>query len=188
MTEAPSRAATVDGDERLRLFFGIRLPDGTATSLEQWGTGALADGGRVVPRDHLHVTLAFLGARPRSELRALGCALAEAAAGAARPLLAVSNYRETRSVGMLVLDDDGGRATAFALTLQDLLEQLGVYQPERRTWLPHVTVLRFRRRPRLRPTLPTVPPFSPSDAALYHSVLRPSGAQYRVIEAAPLGG
>jgi hypothetical protein len=30
--------------------------------------------------------------------------------------------------------------------------------------------------------------FSPSEAALYHSVLRPDGAQYEVLEAVALGG
>ena len=42
--------------------------------------------------------------------------------------------------------------------------------------------------PRLRPALPELGEFSPSDAALYSSVLRPSGAQYAVIESAALGG
>jgi hypothetical protein len=51
-----------------------------------------------------------------------------------------------------------------------------------------VTVLRFRAPPRLRPDVPRLGEFSPSDAALYHSVLRPSGAQYAVIESAALGG
>ncbi len=89
---------------------------------------------------------------------------------------------------MLVLEDQGGRATELAAALQGRLERLGVYRRENRPWLPHVTVVRFRERPRLAPAPPGVAPFSPSDAALYHSVLRPSGAQYRVIEAAPLGG
>ena len=35
--------------------------------------------------------------------------------------------------------------------------------------------------------LPCDPPLSPSDAALYHSVLRSGGAQYDVVEAVPLG-
>jgi hypothetical protein len=49
-------------------------------------------------------------------------------------------------------------------------------------------VLRFREQPRLRLDAPALAPFDPSDAALYHSVLRPSGAQYEVIESAALGG
>jgi 2'-5' RNA ligase len=89
---------------------------------------------------------------------------------------------------MLVLDDEGGAATALAEELHDRLERLGVYERENRPWLPHLTVLRFRQRPRLRPPLPEVGPFSPSDAAVYHSVLRSGGAQYFVVESYALGG
>ena len=89
---------------------------------------------------------------------------------------------------MLVCDDDGGRATAFADDLFGRLEALGVYRREGRAWLPHVTVVRFRERPRLRPGLPGLGPFSPSDAAVYLSRLHPSGARYEVLETAGLGG
>jgi 2'-5' RNA ligase len=188
VTGASRRAGSVGGDERLRLFFGLRLPEQSAIALAGWAARSLGGGGRLVPQEHLHVTLAFLGARPAAELPALRQALADTAGRAGVPQLTVSHYRETRSVGMLVLDDDGGRATAFALALQAELERLGAYRPEGRPWLPHVTLLRFRERPRLAPPPPALAPFSPSDAALYHSVLRPSGAQYRVIEAASLGG
>jgi len=68
------------------------------------------------------------------------------------------------------------------------LERLGVYRREQRPWLPHVTVLRFRERPRLQPPLPDLGEFVPSDAAAYHSVLRSSGAQYVVVESFALGG
>jgi 2'-5' RNA ligase len=103
-----------------------------------------------------------------------------------RPVLSVRRYRETERVAMLVLDDEGGSAGRLQARLSALLEQLGAYRPERRPWLAHVTVARFRERPRLRPALPLLEPFSPSDAALYHSVLRPDGAQYSILEAVSL--
>jgi 2'-5' RNA ligase len=68
------------------------------------------------------------------------------------------------------------------------LEELGVYERERRKWLPHVTVLRFRRPPKLSPPLPDLGRVSPSEVALYHSVLRPGGAQYEILESVALGG
>ena len=89
---------------------------------------------------------------------------------------------------MLVLDDEGGRATALADALHGRLERLGVYERERRPWLSHLTVVRFRERPRLAPPLPELGTFGPSDAALYHSVLRSTGAQYEVLETFALGG
>jgi 2'-5' RNA ligase len=97
-------------------------------------------------------------------------------------------YRETRSVGMLVLSDLDGGATRLAGDLQGRLEDLGVYEREARPWLPHLTVVRFRERPRLQLPLPELEEVSPSDAAAYHSVLRSSGAQYVVVESFALGG
>jgi 2'-5' RNA ligase len=87
-----------------------------------------------------------------------------------------------------VLDDDGGHAGRFAAELFTRLERIGVYERERRRWLPHVTVLSFRQAPRLRPSLPDLGDFSPSGAAVYHSMLRPGGAQYEILESFALGG
>jgi RNA 2',3'-cyclic 3'-phosphodiesterase len=154
--------------------------------LVAWGSHELT--GRVVPAGNLHVTLAFLGGRPAGELGAIAGALHAAAAGAERPELELRAYRETRSVGMLVCSDRDDRAAALAHDLFGRLESLGVYRPEGRPWLPHVTVLRFNERPRLDPPLPGIGPFSPSDAAVYLSRLRPSGAQYEVLESFALGG
>ena len=155
-----------------------------------WQREALADVPRIrpVPRDHLHVTLAFLGHRPPGELEAILGALREAVASAERPKLAVRGYRETRSVGMLTCDDERGRAAALADDLQERLAALGVYEREPRSWRPHVTVVRFRERPRLQPALPALEPFVPSDAAAYLSRLRPGGAQYEVLESVEVGG
>ena len=82
----------------------------------------------------------------------------------------------------------GSLALDLARDLHERLRRLGAYEPEQRRWLAHVTVLRFRVAPRLSPPLPELGPFSPSDAALYHSVLRSTGAQYEVLEAFALGG
>jgi RNA 2',3'-cyclic 3'-phosphodiesterase len=182
--------ASVEGSERLRLFCALRLPDETAEGLAAWQREAFAGVPevRLPPRDHLHVTLAFLGHRPAEELGGILAALQEAAEGAEPPLLALRGYRETRSVGMLTFDDEGGRAVALATDLHERLAALGVYEPERRKWLPHVTVLRFRERPRLRPALPELEPFIPSDAAAFLSRLRPDGARYEVLESVAVGG
>ena len=184
-----NRRASVSGDGTLRLFYGLPLPPAIADELRRWQASELdVDGIRPVAAAHLHVTLAFLGARPSGELPGLRHALAEAAAGVERPVLSVRRYRETERVAMLVFDDAGGLAGVLQARLSAILERLGTYRPERRPWLAHVTVARFRERPRLRPALPRLEPFSPSDAALYHSVLRPDGAQYSILEVVSLGG
>jgi RNA 2',3'-cyclic 3'-phosphodiesterase len=180
----------VGGDERIRLFCALCLPSETTEAIVAWQSEAFGNvrDVRVLSRDHLHVTLAFLGHRPAEELEAILGGLRDAAAAAEPPLLSVRRYRETRSVGMLALDDEAGRAQTLARDLHGQLEALRLYEPERREWLPHVTVLRFRERPRLRPPLPDLEPFVPSDAAVYLSRLRPGGAQYEVLESVALGG
>jgi 2'-5' RNA ligase len=174
-------------DEHVRLFCALRLPEDVLDAIEPWQEQHLRDG-RIVPREHLHLTLAFLGRRPATELPSIAAALAAAAREAGEIVFSPRRYRETRSVGMLVLDDPTEESGRLAERLFDRLEALGVYEREKRAWLPHITVLRFRSPPRLDPPVPDLGAFSPSDAAVYHSLLRPSGAQYHVLEAVALGG
>jgi 2'-5' RNA ligase len=180
---------TVGGDERMRLFVALRLPEPIVDALVAWQRDALGGtDARTIPRENLHVTVAFLGSRPVGDVEPILAELRQAAA-AARPLvLGPRDYRESPRVAMLRLTDHDHHAHDFAQDVGRRLAEGGFYEPERRRWLPHVTVLRFRSPPRLRPELPGLGEFSPSDAALYHSVLRPSGAQYAVIESAALGG
>jgi 2'-5' RNA ligase len=182
-----SSPGSVGGDEHLRLFCALRLPEDVLDAIEPWQEQHLRDG-RIVPREHLHFTLAFLGRRPAAELPAITSALADAARGTGEIVFSPRRYRETRSVGMLVFDDPTEEGGRLAGRLFDRLEGLGVYEREKRRWLPHVTVLRFRSAPRLDPPVPELGTFGPSDAAVYHSLLRPSGAQYHVLEAVALGG
>ena len=184
-----SSSGTVGADELVRLFLGFRLPDAATQRLAEWQHAELErDRVRIVPPENLHVTIAFLGSRPTNEVEPIGDALREAVRGVDRPLLTPARYRETRSVGMLVLDDERGRATSIAEDAHRRLAELGVYEPEKRPWLPHVTVVRFRERPGLSPSIPELGPVTMSDAAVYMSRLHPTGAQYEVVESVPLGG
>jgi len=180
-------AASVSGDERLRLFLALRLPDDVLDEVERWQNDHLRDV-RIVPREHLHITLAFLGHRPSGELESIVSVLREAAAAAGEIRLTPGRYRETRSAGMLVLEDEGEHAALLADRVQELLERLDVYRRESRPWLPHLTVARWRKRPRLQLEPPLVRTFVPSDAAAYLSRLHPRGAQYEVLESVALGG
>ena len=142
-------AGSVEGHERLRLFAALPLPTDALERLTAWQHRELAAVGdaRLVPPENLHVTLAFLGSQPAVEVDGILRVLADAASRAERPLLAAAGYRETRSVGMVVLADEAGRAARLADEVGEGLERLGVYERERRKWLAHVTVLRFRRAP-----------------------------------------
>lgn len=178
--------ASVGGRERLRLFLALRLPDDVVRTIVAWQERELR--GRLVPAGNLHVTLAFLGSRPAAELAPIVDVLARAARAAVPPPFELVRWRETRAAGMLELRDVDGEGARLARQLHADLEELGVYRPERREWLPHVTVLRHRDRPRLAPPLPEVPRFAPSDAAAYLSTLHPAGARYEVLDTFRLGG
>jgi 2'-5' RNA ligase len=179
--------ASLEGHERARLFLALPLPAQAERLLAPWQQAELR-GVRLVEPPNLHVTLAFLGWTRVASYGEIAVTLGEAAGRASRPVLTVSGYRETRSVAMLVLDDREGRAASLADDLHGRLERLGVYERERRAWLPHLTVARFRRPPRLRPALPDLGEVSPSEAAVYLSRLRPGGAQYEILESVALGG
>jgi RNA 2',3'-cyclic 3'-phosphodiesterase len=180
----------VRGRERLRLFVALRLPDDAVARLVEWQERELGGGPdlRIVPADNLHVTVAFLGGRPAADLEGIAEVVRETARGAAQPVLEAVRYQETRSVGMIVLSDENDRATSLAEGLFDGLERIRVFERERRDWLPHVTVVRFRERPRLTPPLPALGRVMSSELAVMMSRLRPSGAQYEALESVPLGG
>jgi RNA 2',3'-cyclic 3'-phosphodiesterase len=180
----------VDGHARLRLFAALVLPDDAVEALVSWQKRVLhgVGGVRIVPPSNLHITLAFLGSRPVADVEPVLAVLREAALRSPPPLLEPTAYRETRSVGMILLSDESGRATSLADQVGEGLERLKVYERERRAWLPHLTVLRFRSRPRLTPPLPEVAPVRPVEVALFRSVLRPGGAEYEILESVALGG
>ncbi len=180
-----SSDASVGADGTLRLFLALDLPDDVRDELATWAAAALP-ALRRVERERLHVTLAFLGRRPAGDADAVVALLRECATGAGPVPLSVARWRETRSVGMLVLEDPTGAAGRLAAALHTRLEAAGLYRPEQRPWLPHVTVARFAERPRLRPTLPRMGTFVPSDVAAYVSRLHPTGARYEVLARVPL--
>lgn len=172
--------ASVEAGDRLRLFLGLRLPEAWLDAIAAWQSRVFAGRDvRVVPREHLHVTLVFLGSRPAAELPGI----VERLEREARPVeLRPRGYRETRGAAMLTFEDVGGHGGAFA-------DALGREEP--RPWLPHVTVVRYRQRPKLLEEFPDTirtHVLVPSDAAAYLSRLRPSGAEYEVLASVALGG
>jgi 2'-5' RNA ligase len=184
-----SSPASVSGDERIRLFVAYTLAPDNRKRLSAWQRAKLAGSrARLVPCEHLHFTIAFLGPRPQEEIEPIAEVIRGAASAAGPMPLELLRYRETRSVGMLVFEDATGEATRVAEAIQHGLEEIGAYKREGRPWLPHVTILRFRTPPRLHPELPVLGTISPSEAAVYHSVLRRDGVQYDVLRSVALGG
>ena len=178
------------GDARIRLFCALQLPEPALDAVVEWQARELPGiAGRIVPRANLHVTLAFLGSRPSEELAGIAEAL-RAASALAPPQIELRpvRYRETRSVGMIVLDDPSGAATALAEDVQGRLEAVGAYRRERRRWLPHLTVLRFGTPAGARPEVANRCSIHVVRSALYRSSLGHGGARYDALETAALGG
>ena len=117
------------GDERITaLLRAPSCPGPCVDGLAAWQLARTSRGGRDRrAASNLHVTLAFLGSRPAGERRrrssqALPRRRSRLPAGSAPP---GSRYRETRSVGMLVFDDEGGARPRSPRRVQAELERLG---------------------------------------------------------------
>ena len=84
------------------------------------------------------------------------------------------------------LADPGGALAATQRSVSDALYHLGVYAPEKRPWLAHLTVARFRR-----PGQPfslqnvNIAPFGLPSVILYASVLERGGAVHTPLATFP---
>jgi 2'-5' RNA ligase len=175
-------------EERARLFVALELPAVVRDRLAVWGKGIAAGlpGVRAVAVESLHVTLCFLGWFEVSEVDAITAACG-VVRGMPAPSLLVSGgvWLPARGPRVLAvsLDDLGGRLGAVQSALSDALAGGGWYGPEKRPFLPHVTVARVGRGARVRrgSELPRVPDglsFSGTTVTLFRSRLSPAGARY----------
>jgi RNA 2',3'-cyclic 3'-phosphodiesterase len=177
---------------RARLFVALDLPDELREGIVEWGREALVDPAlRPVAPESLHITLAFLGNRPEEEIEEIAAVVREAVDPAPWVEVLDPEQRPPR-----------GRARVFALpvlspgaeALQAGVEQglveAGFFEPEKRSFWPHVTVARVRpegrgsRRPAVVAEPPGKLPEGLSEAricrrmTLYRSELKPTGARY----------
>lgn len=180
-----------------RLFLALDLPSDARTALARWRDSVVrgADGLRPVADEALHVTLVFLGRRPREEVSRVWELSERSLAGRPASELAATGFKlvppRRPRVLAVDLDDEDGRGAAVHEALAGALEAAGLYERERRAFWPHVTVARVRPRARLRglqaPPPPT-DPFTAREVTLYRSDLHPSGARYVALERMALKG
>jgi 2'-5' RNA ligase len=178
--------------ERVRMFVALDLPERTREGIAMWGTEALTDPAlRTVAPESLHITLAFLGLRPQSDVESLTGVLTGAAAPA--PLVELRGPvgkptpTQPRLFALPALSPGAEQIQAH---LRELLVAEDLYEPEKRPFWPHVTVARVRSEGRgsRRPMGVQRPPkdlpggleevFYGVRLTLYRSVLQPSGARY----------
>jgi 2'-5' RNA ligase len=133
---------------RLRLFVACDLPPEAARAVTSWQRKELSahDELRVLPT--VHLTLAFLGgvdADRVPDLEAIldGVRWRRADCRFSDPLFLPAHGR--RRVVALRLEDPSGELRRLQAEVSGRLAAEGLYEPEKRPWLPHVTVARFRR-------------------------------------------
>ncbi|HEU4700934.1 MAG TPA: RNA 2',3'-cyclic phosphodiesterase [Conexibacter sp.] len=171
-----------------RLFVALDLPLPVVDALVAWRTPLLRelDALRPVPRESLHVTLAFLGWKDEATVAPLaalveGCA-AEAG-GVAGLALGEPLWLPRRRPRVLAvaLEDRHGQLAALQGSLVERLAGGGWYEPEARPYLPHVTTARVRRGATVSGGRLAAPPALAFDGAavvLYRSHLSSAGARY----------
>ncbi len=147
-------------------------------------------GGREVPRENLHLTLAFLGSVPESRVPALRelAGHAPRAAGAVSSSLDVTldaiDYWAQSQVLCATASRAPGGAAELAEALKQSLTAAG-FSPDLKPFRAHVTLA---RQVRGRPADRTMPPvrWTFSDFALIESRTGPGGSLYSVLERWPL--
>jgi 2'-5' RNA ligase len=176
-------------DERVRLFVALELPEDVREAIVEWRRRAVGNvrGLRLVAPESLHVTLCFLGWRFVSEIDAIvaACAGVPSQPGP-RLLVADAIWLPPRRPGVLAvkLDDVDGALGGVQRAFSDALESAGFYTPEKRPFLPHVTVGRVRRGARIRAVDLPAPRrigFDGASVALFRSRPMTGGSRYEAL-------
>jgi 2'-5' RNA ligase len=174
------RVSADDRPERLRLFVACDLPPEAELAVLAWQRKELGPHEDLRLQPALHLTLAFLGGVKAARLPELTETLASVrwhptTCRFKEPLFLPAHGR--KRVVALELDDPSGALRTLQAEVSAGLEARGLYEPERRSWLPHVTVARFRH-----PGHPfslqnvTIGAFGVVRMVLYSSDLKPGGA------------
>ncbi len=176
-----------------RIFFGLELPSEIKERL--LNVRVSVPGAKWQTAEQLHITLLFLGGVEESRLEAV-----VDSARAIRPTpfeLEVSGLgcfgqsRRPRNLWAGVKPEAPVAAIHEALGLR--MEKLG-FEAERRSFLPHITLARFKRQPGSVERLLAEQgayvfgQFAVTEFALFDSKPGPAGSEYSVIERFPLSG
>ncbi len=166
--------------ETKRLFVACDLPHEAAAAIDAWQQRELE------PRDELrvaasvHLTLCFLGDVPVERIPDAEATLAEVRFSAleldvAGPIFLPDHG--PRRVVALELVDHGGALAALQDDVAHALAGRRLHKPEKRPFLPHVTVARYRRPgPPFSLQNVNVPRFGVTQMVLYSSLLERAGA------------
>lgn len=167
---------------RLRLFVACDLPPEALRAVAAWQRTELSRYDDLRVLSTVHLTLAFLGGVDAEHVPVLeeilrGVRWRRSDCRFKEPLFLPARGR--RRVVALELDDPSGTLRRLQAEVSARLSAEGLYEPEKRPWLPHVTVARFRR-----PGHPfslqnvNIEPFGVVRMVLYSSHLERAGAMH----------
>jgi 2'-5' RNA ligase len=183
-----------DGGNAIRAFLALEIPEESRRGIASLGEAisALLPGARFVAPEAVHLTLRFLGDSPPEALEELARGLEPLAARCpptTAPVTGLGTFPPRGAPRVLWLGLDLPPAVR---ELQKGAERVAVragFAPERRAFVPHLTLARWREpssAPRLPP--PDLPPVRLERLVLFRSDLRPSGAVHTALRAYSLGG
>ncbi len=134
---------------------------------------------RPVPAEKVHLTLLFLGDRGVRELDAVSESVARSVAGLTAPRLRALSVEPLPNLLAAILEPNPTVSQVHTRLAQRLARR-----PERRPYLPHMTLVRGRAaaaRKDFRVPLDPAPEFDAPEIRLVESILHPSGAEHRVL-------
>lgn len=158
----------------MRLFVGIPVPEDFANRLHTIAGRVLPEA-RLVPTENMHVTLVFLGEVAEAQVSAIEDELSGVARDPLQLRVEGLGSFPGSAIAKIVPNAD---LSALRAELQKRMARCE-FAPEKRAYLPHITLARSRRRT-LKLPADALPPmeFVVESFVLYRSWLDPRGARY----------
>ncbi len=172
-----------------RLFVACDLPREVARETTEWQHAQLGPRDELRVTGSLHITLAFLGDLLKERVPRVADVLSTVpmetiSAGLTGPIYLPERGLK-RIVALLVSDPSGALVRLQSRVASDLAEA-GLFKPERRPWLPHLTVARYRRPGQPFPLQNVnIPEFGLGRMVLYSSLLERAGAVHTPLAVFP---
>ena len=165
--------------DTLRLFFALWPDEATQSALYRTGKWLHKHwGGRLMQRDTLHITLAFLGSTPVGQLDAVLECAGSVQSNAFELVLDQAGYWRHNRIGWLGASETPPQHIELVDALNAALEAAG-FSVDPRPHVPHVTLLRKS----LGGEVPACEPlhWPVSEFVLVQSVTESEGAHYQVV-------
>jgi len=174
---------------KARVFIACDLPRPVEDAVHEWQRATLSAEAGLRVAHALHITLCFLGDIERERGPDLAAALAPIVMPPIMVTLGDAVFlpeRGPKRVLALLVEEPSRELHGVQSAISEALSGTGLYKPERRAYLPHLTVARFRR-----PGHPfalqnvNVGQFCLSEFILYTSVLEMGGAVHTPLAVFP---